>query len=118
MSEVLSHIGNTIFGMYQRPFSDDWDKRLNEAMTHGAVIKAGKCSLEIIHGEDLLSIWVANRWYAFGHLYYSNGKYVETEIQFRPRFKTMQRLWALYQKERCAHLESEYTSLFNDTPAH
>lgn len=117
MKDIISHIGNTIFGMYQRQYSSDWDLRLDEAITHGKVIKAGECTLEIVQDDDLLSVWIANRWYAFGHLYYANGKFVERNIQFRPRFKTMKRLWALYQKERAEFLNVEYKSLFNNTPA-
>ncbi|WP_414454355.1 hypothetical protein [Enterobacter roggenkampii] len=117
MSDIISHIGNTIFGMYQRQFSNDWDVRLDEAITHGEVIKAGEHTIEIMHGNDLLSIWIENRWYAFGHLFYANGKFVERNIQFRPRFKTMKRLWSLYQRERAEFLEGEYKNLFNNTPA-
>lgn len=117
MSEILSHIGNTIFGMYQRQFSSEWDKRLDDAITHGKVIKTSEYTIEIMHGYDLLSIWVENRWYAFGHLYYANGKFVERNIQFRPRFRTMNKLWDLYKKERYAFLDSEYKNLFNNTPA-
>lgn len=118
MSEILCHIANTIFGMYQRPFSRDWDSRLDDAITHGEVIRAGEHTLEIIHGDNLLSVWVSNRWYSFGHLWYANGKPVNGDIQFRLRFKTMRRLWDLYQRERCAFLDSEYKNLFKNTPEH
>lgn len=114
---IISHIGNTVFRMYQKPFSSDWDNRLNEAITHGKVVRAGDHTIEIKHNEILMSIWVSNRWYAFGNLHYINGKFVPEELQFRPRFKTMERLFTLYKRERTKFLNSEYKNLFNNTPA-
>lgn len=110
---IISHIENTIFGMYQKPFSSDWDNRLNEAITHGEVVRAGEHTIEIKHNGILMSVWVSNRWYAFGHLHYINGKFVPEELQYRPRFKTMERLFALYKRERDEFLNSEYKNLFN-----
>ncbi|RKQ38372.1 hypothetical protein [Enterobacter sp. R1(2018)] len=112
MSEILKHIGNTIFCMYQKPFSHDWDRRLREAITNGEVVEAGRHTIEIKHGNDLMSIWISNRWYSFGNLFYINGNYVDEELQFRPRFRTMQALWDLYQRERRKHLAGEYEKLF------
>lgn len=115
---IISHIGNTVFGMYQRPFPSDWDKRLSEAIEHGRVLNTTEHTIEIQHNENVMSIWVANRWYAFGHLYYINGRGVPSELEFRPRFKTMERLWDLYIMERHKLLDSEYKNLFNNTTAH
>lgn len=114
---IVSHIGNTVFRMYQKPFSRDWDKRLNEVIEHGKVVRAGEHTIEIQHNGIVMSIWTSNRWYSFGNLHYINGKYVPEELQFRPRFKTMEKLWELYQRERSEFLDSEYKNLFNNTPA-
>lgn len=43
-------------------------------------------------------VWVGNRWYAYGYLYTINGRHIKWCDAFRPRFRTMRRLYNLYMR--------------------
>lgn len=113
IKNLLCHCANTLFGMYQRPYSEAWDKHLNEIMDGYKYVEAGQYTITFEYENDIIEIWTSNRWYAFGHIYYVNGKGVEKEHEFRPRFMTMLRLWDLYSSERNKFLNENYDALFN-----
>ena len=98
----IGHAFRTVFGVYQRPYSKEWDTVLNELLDS---LENGKASAEIRNHclrfsfeKEVYEVWVANRWYAYGNLYakqkvnvdWSND--IPREYQYRPKFSTMIRL--------------------------
>ena len=100
IKNLLCHFANTLFGMYQRPYSEEWDKHLNEIMDGHKSVEAGRHTITFEYQNNIIEIWTSNRWYAFGHIHYVNGKNVEPESEFRPRFMPMLKLWELYSSGR------------------
>lgn len=98
----IGHALRTMFGIYQMPYSKEWDTVLNELLD---ALEKGKVSAEIRNyrlrfsfEKEVYEVWVANRWYAYGNLYakqeanvhYSND--IPHEYHYRPKFSTMIRL--------------------------
>lgn len=113
MSEFIKHIANTVFGMYQEPFSEKWDLELNEIMDTGRVIQTSDCTITYMHKGNAITVWAANKWYSFGHLVRVNGKEVGKKFQSRPRFKTMLKLWSAYSTAHDNFQNAEFKKLFN-----
>ncbi|EKA4755327.1 hypothetical protein OLJ17_004796, partial [Salmonella enterica] len=42
LKDYLCHIANTLTGMYQLPFSQEWDARLNELLDEGVLLFVGE----------------------------------------------------------------------------
>ncbi len=99
----IGHAFRTVFGIYQRQYSKEWDTVLNELLDS---LENGKASAEM-RGDHCLrfsfeketyEVWVANRWYAYGNLYAKRkanvdcSNYIPYEYQYRPNFSTMIRL--------------------------
>lgn len=106
------HLLRTVFGFYQKPFSSEWDSRLNEIIDSGSIVEAGEHTVIYQMGSDVIEVWISNRWYSFAHVYLVNGKFVSKEFQNRPRLNTMIRLWDIYSVERNKFLSQEYDQLF------
>lgn len=113
MSEYIKHIANTIFGMYQVPYSEEWDRELNDIMDSGRVIETSDCTITYLYKGNAMSIWTANRWYAFGHLERVNDSCVGKKFQKRPKFKTMLKLWNAYSTAHDNFQNAEFKKLFN-----
>ncbi|MBA8034187.1 hypothetical protein HV096_19275 [Citrobacter freundii] len=118
LKSYVEHFANLIFGMYQHTFSEWWDSRLNNLLDKGEVIEAGMYTLRIKYKGDGIEIWCSNKWYSFGNEYRVNNRTVDNERQYRPRFKTMVKLWNIYQSEREKHLDEDYLSMFKAGDAH
>lgn len=114
----LAHLGNLLFGMYQNQFSERWDSRLNELLDKGEVVGASQHTLHINHQGNSIEVWCENRWYGFGNEYRVNGRCVVDERRYRPRLKTMLKLWNVYQTTRNARLDENYLNLFEDDETH
>ncbi|MGO3569154.1 MAG: hypothetical protein ACTIOQ_15080 [Serratia grimesii] len=97
-NDYLRHICNTMFFMYQRSFNSGWDTRLNHLMNEGEIISVSRYRVTFSLHEQNYGVWVANRWYAFGHLDEVDGKGTLEDLQYRPRFSTMRRLNQLHVK--------------------
>lgn len=107
LKDYLQHIGNTMFSMYQEPFSHDWDICLTRLMDEGEVITATQHLLVFsLHGKSY-GVWTCNRWYSYGHLYEVNAQYAPREFQFRPRFRTMRRLNQLHKRHQLHQFQRE-----------
>ncbi|HAK8205126.1 TPA: hypothetical protein H2W01_004801 [Salmonella enterica] len=95
----IAHVSNTLFGLYQRPFSADWDKKLDRILKDGRIIHADFYSITFELDDIFYEVWIANRWYCFGFLCSTYTNRLRTEIprklQYRPRMKTMIRLWEI-----------------------
>ena len=107
----IGHAFRTVFGVYQRQYSKEWDTVLNQLLD---ALEQGKCSAEIKNycicfkfEKEIYEVWVANRWYAYGNLYAEQKANVRLrfvilrEYQYRPKFSTMIRL-----NDVCRNLES------------
>ena len=107
----IGHVFRTVFELYHRPYSKEWDTVLNELLD---ALEKGKASAEIKNycicfkfEKEVYEVWVANRWYAYGNLYakhkdnvhWSNA--IPREYKCRPKFSTMIRL-----NDVCKNLES------------
>lgn len=108
----LCHIVNTLVGMYQEPFSQEWDDELNSIMSNGVVENTTRLTVDFRYENDIITVWTGNRWYSFGHLHRVNGNFVEDEFRFRPRFKTMVRLHELFSEKRQSQLKNQYREYF------
>ena len=81
--------------MYQRPYNAQWDRLLNQLLSEDVLLSCGR-HYATFHRQGMeYRVWIANRWYAYGHMDGFNGKEVPRELQYRPRFRTMLRLHAV-----------------------
>ena len=107
----IGHVFRTMFGVYQRSYSKEWDTVLNELLD---ALEKGKASAEIRNHclrfsfeKEAYEVWVDNRWYAYGNLYAKQkanvgwSSNILREYQYRPKFSTMIRL-----NDVCRNLES------------
>lgn len=112
LSTIVCHIGNTMFGMYQRKFSSAWDFQLSNLIDNAEIINADEHTITFKSGEDEISVWCENRCYAFGHIWMVNNLLAPKEKQFRPRIRTMERLYGIYLAKRESDVEREYIGMF------
>lgn len=99
--KYLCHFVNTVLGMYQRNYSEDWDKELNnlldsfeEAKLNLYVTDSSFYTIELSKEGVVTPVWVANKYYCYSHKYIEDN-YLNKENEFRPKFKTMLRLECL-----------------------
>lgn len=102
--EWFGHFCRSVLRMYQQPYSHEWDKQLNQLIDKGAVTGVSAHTLTIRYAGTYYEIWTSNRWYAFGHLYRHGSQPAGRRSAMvpkgdwrRPRFRTMQRLWEVYE---------------------
>lgn len=112
LSVYLAHIGNSIFGMYQQPYSAEWDSLLNSILDEGRIKEVRSCAMTFEYQGNDIEVWCMNKWYSFGHVYSVNGQSVGRGREFRPSIKTMVRLWAVYSELYEKQLDSDYFNLF------
>lgn len=105
--EWIGHACRTVLRMYQYPYSHEWDVQLNKLLDEGVVAHTDEYTLTLYYKCFHYVIWTANRWCSFGHIYeVSEGDALEADTTVpqadwrRPRFRTMQRLWAVYVLHR------------------
>ncbi|CQH41780.1 MULTISPECIES: hypothetical protein [Yersinia] len=110
-TEILSHIGNTIFGHYQNDFCPQWDEILNRILDSGELVecRGGVISFKF-EGKEI-DIWANNKWYSYGNVWRIDGVLIEQPLQKRPRFKTMQRLNNLHTELRLKESKAKYQGL-------
>ena len=119
----IGHAFRTVFGVYQRPYSKEWDTVLNELLD---ALEKGKISAEIHNHclrfsfeKGVYEVWVANRWYAYGNLYakqdgnahWSND--IHAEYHYRPKFSTMIRLNDVCRNLERVHHEVKINQLYD-----
>lgn len=99
LKAYAAHVLNTLFGMYQQKFSDDWDKDLNFLLDEGTFVEGGPHTIKIAHNGKVYGIWVSNRWYSYGHIYTVSDEgdvfkqeSISRQAQRRARIRTMIRL--------------------------
>ena len=112
LAVYLAHIGNSIFGMYQQPYSAEWDSLLNSILDEGRIKEVRSYTITFDYQGNDIEVWCANKWYSFGHVHCVNGQIVGRGREFRPGIKTMVRLWEIYSALYEKQLDSDYLSLF------
>lgn len=96
----VGHILRTLTRFYQRPFNKEWDILLNKILDNDSELKVGKHTAEYEFEGIVYSIWISNRWYAYAHLNAFNGDTVGSCLEFRPKFKTMLRLYDVTKQKQ------------------
>lgn len=90
--DYFCHVANTVFCMYQKPFSEQWDLRLQHIIEDGEVLSVSEHVITFACDGDVLEVWKSNRWYSYGTLYRVNGEHINSRLEARPRFRTMRQL--------------------------
>ncbi|UCQ42998.1 hypothetical protein [Edwardsiella piscicida] len=111
MFDYIGHALRTVTGFYQEPFSEEWDLRLNDMIENGDVVECRENAVDFLYRGSVISLWVGDKWYSFGYEYLINGGDVPEDMRFRPRFKTMKKLWGLHSNYRRKDLIEYYTAL-------
>lgn len=96
--DYLCHIGNTIFGLYQPPFSKEWDKTLNQLLDEGECLFVEEYTAAFWLDGDVYRVWLKNQWYGYAKLQQFNENPLPTAAHVRPRFRTMRRLHRFVSK--------------------
>lgn len=109
--EKLSHVVNTILGMYHKPFCPRWDEMLNKIMKECEVTEFCEHTITFSTKRGQVCVWCSNKWYSFGLLYQINDKCIGDENKRRPRFATMQRLHRLHSRLLSAKLKDDYDAM-------
>lgn len=79
----ILHVWLICFGglLFQQPYSEGWDKKLNQMMDENKTVEYGYLTVCI----DGIEVWVSNRWYSYAHPHGSKNKLPAV----RPSIKTM-----------------------------
>ena len=119
----IGHAFRTVFGVYQMPYSKEWDTVLNElldALEKGkASAEMCNCCLRFSFENEAYEVWVDNRWYAYGNLYAKRkanvgwSSNIPREYQYRPKFSTMIRLNDVYRNLESVHHEVKNNQLYD-----
>lgn len=106
--KYLCHCGNTILP-YHNKYCEEWDTELNGMLDNltSAKLSSNLCRLSI----ENKGVWVANKFYCYGHLYTIDGIRIPRYKYKRPKFKTMLRLESLVEflltQEDCTWVKGE-----------
>lgn len=93
---LMSHILKSASGFYVYPFSPSWDSELQQLLNEGILIATSKYNAIFHHNDNVVEVWIANRWYGYGWLNRVNGRETDAPCT-RPRFRTMYRLHQMVQ---------------------
>lgn len=77
---------------YNYPFDRQWNAILERILEDGQLISSDECIALFIFEDQEWEVWVANRWYAYAHLYRKGHLRLDKNLWARPRFKTMLQL--------------------------
>ncbi|ENQ0912862.1 hypothetical protein ACENW9_000836 [Escherichia coli] len=96
--DYACHVANTVTAMYQQPFLKEWDDLLNKIIDEGLVVEVTELTIKFNYEGEEWEVWVGNRWYAYAHLWRKGDRLIQSNEEFRPRFRTMRRLRDLHLK--------------------
>lgn len=77
---------------YSYPFDRQWNATLERILEGGQLISSDECTALFVFEDQEWEVWVANRWYAYAHLYRKDKERLDRLLWARPRFKTMLQL--------------------------
>lgn len=105
---ILRHTFNCVFLFFLHPYSKDWDSALTKIITEGEIKDSSECTITFCVGSNIYKVWVAGKYYSFGHIYEINSMPVKRELYRRPSFKTMRALSSIVDnQERLRELARE-----------
>lgn len=91
----LAHPLMVITFCYQERFSSGWDVELNRLMDSDPNPEIGRHIAKFrVDGREY-EVWIANRYYSYGHVYRVDGVQAPKAIRKRPSLITMRRLAAI-----------------------
>lgn len=93
LSTRLRHVCNTLLGLYQYKHCPAYDALLNRILDEGVPEKCGDYTIRFSLGGEYYNVWIANKFYAYGHLYQGGAGPCA-----RPKYKTMMRLYELERR--------------------
>lgn len=91
----MAHTARAFAGFYAYPCRTEWDALLQRILKEGSLVAIDEFTAKFQFNDNEYEIWIANRWYAFGHLRRLNG--LLSDEAFRPCFRTMYRLHQMVQ---------------------
>ncbi|QOR44358.1 hypothetical protein M9445_00800 [Proteus mirabilis] len=80
---------NWLFGMYQRPYLEEWDDYLNHLIDECSIVDERDCVITFNDGGEKVEVWKENKYYAYGN---QNNVSSGEAYEFRPSFRTMIKL--------------------------
>lgn len=102
-------------------YSESWDVALNTILdiySDTAKIDSTDYTIDFFSkGGNMVEVWVGNEFYSFGYLRRVCGVFTEEDAQFRPKKKTMLRLYRLKRKlleERKEELKKDVDNFHNN----
>ena len=84
-----------VFGLFGRKYSKEWDCKLESLIDSAIVSQIGDHTITFDVGSDgceLIDVWVANKFYAYGHQWFSG---CDGGNSFRPSFRVAKKLYKL-----------------------
>lgn len=77
---------------YQERYSAGWDKELNRLMDADPTPEVSMYTAIFRVDGKKYEVWIANRYYSYGHIYWVDGINAPKQVRNRPSFRTMCRL--------------------------
>lgn len=84
-----------VFGLFGRKYSKEWDCNLESLIDSAIVSQIDDHTITFdVSGDgcELVDVWVANKFYAYGHQWFSGCSHKNT---FRPSFRVAKKLYKL-----------------------
>lgn len=91
----LAHPIMVITFGYQERFSAGWDSELNRLMDSDPNPEIGRHTAKFRIDGSEYEVWIANRYYSYGHIYRVDGVEAPKAMRNRPSLRTMLRLAAI-----------------------
>jgi hypothetical protein len=113
IKDYLFHIGHTISLSYQFPFDEEWDRILNQILDNGTLLSVHAHHAEFLLEGVIFRVWIANRWYGYATLSSRDDRFLDRELQRRPRFRTMRRLHQITDVIKRDNLERQYKETYS-----
>ena len=82
-------------GLFDRKYNFEWDCKLESLIDSAIVSQIDDHTITFDVGGDgreLIDVWVANKFYAYGHQWFSGCSHKNT---FRPSFRVAKKLYKL-----------------------
>ncbi|HDC2561268.1 TPA: hypothetical protein O7139_003260 [Salmonella enterica] len=95
LKDHLDHVVTTLGGLYLYPFSAAWDALLCRLLDTCMITGSDTYTLTFALNGQMVTVWRAGRWYAYGTLFAVNGIPLSDRQKWRPRFATLRRLHAV-----------------------
>lgn len=105
MNMYVMHAAYILFGLYNYPFSAQWDVALVKILDAGKLLMFDEYVADFEYDNRTVTVWVGNKWCAYGKLHRVDGESIHHSTQYRPKLKTMHRLDFLLQSAKGSSLD-------------